>query len=810
MSNARNLAALLGNRSTVASDKLEDTGSGVTTYTSISDLPSTNSAGDMAFVDSSDRLYVSNGAGWYSVSIVNATPTIDSVLDSDGNAGPFILSTEGASTVITVTATDSDGTLITYTADADSDFGGLASLTQSTNVFTVTPFSEDSATTESGTITFKASDGIGLSTSQQTFQLSFSSVVTNANYTVALITTDGTTGDNETITDSSTNNHTVSQYGNASASSFSPYRHGGYSVYFDGSDDYIKAAGVTAIGTADFTFEAWIKPDNVTNSYGVVLGQDYTTDGPCLYVYQDDLQLWTQGSGSAAIDWTGILTAGEWQHVALVRNSGVMYLYHDGVQHSTTYSQTTSFADTDIGIGARHYDGNERFQGRISNARYVRGTAVYTGSYTVPTVDLTAVSGTELLLCNKPYIIDQSSSPKTLTLNGGVFVDPSSPFENAEYSKSDHGGSIYFDGTGDYVISTSSDFELGTSSAFSIEFWYYFVESRTHTLFDFYDDGIYGAGVLRVASNQVWLHDGSTNIFSIMRDIRVGQWEHFCWTRDSSNNHVFYINGEQVGTSTASTTLNVDTINLGRRGATENNTFMYGHISDFSLTKGSVTRSAAFTPPTSPLSSTGTTLHIKGTDSTIIDKAQGIWHIRPEGDCAGSTAQTKFADSSIYIPAAAKVNCKELNFGYGDFTIECWARSPSEASGYYGIFALEDRLMNTTATTGGLQLGFRTGNQFDLYHSDGTTATPSFTWTTNTWYHIALVRSGSTITLYVDGTSISTVTSSTNYKPFKFLTLGMYYNTSYPLLGYIEDFRLTDGLARYTSNFTAPTASLEG
>ena len=473
-----------------------------------------------------------------------------------------------------------------------------------------------------------------------------------------------------------------------------------------------------------------------------------------------------------------------------------MYLYHNGVQHSSTYSQTTSFADTDIGIGGRHYDGNERFQGRISNARYVRGTAVYTGSYTVPTENLTAVSGTELLTCNKPYIADQSSSPKTLTLNGGVFIDPSSPFGNEEYSKSNHGGSIYFDGSNDYVTTTSSNFALGTSRAFTIEFWYYFVESRTHTVFDFYDSTS-AVGKLAFTSTNVYLFDGSSNILALTRTQRVGQWEHFCWTRDASNNHVFYINGEQVGTSTASTTIDVDIIDLGRRAGAFNNTFMYGHISDFSLTKGSVTRSAAFTPPTSPLSSTGTTLHIKGTDSTIVDKAQGIWHIRPEGNSAGSTTQTKFADSSIYLPASAKINCKELNFGAGDFTIESWVRSPSANSGYYGIFALEDRLMNGTATTGGLQLGFRTGNQFDLYHSDGTASTVNFTWSTDTWYHIALVRIGSTITLYVDGTSIGTVTSSTNYKPFKFLTVGMYYNTSYPLLGYIEDFRLTDGLARY-------------
>jgi len=149
-------------------------GGGTTTYTAIGDLPSSGSeAGELAFVDSSDKLYIWTGEGWYNIAVINRTPTIQSILDSDNNPGPFTLSTFGATTTITVLAQDSDGFPVTYSALADSSFNGIASINQSSNVFTITPFSEDSATGASGTITFKASDGVNLASTISTFTLTF-------------------------------------------------------------------------------------------------------------------------------------------------------------------------------------------------------------------------------------------------------------------------------------------------------------------------------------------------------------------------------------------------------------------------------------------------------------------------------------------------------------------------------------------------------------------------------------------------------------------------------------------------------------
>ena len=83
--------------------------------------------------------------------------------------------------------------------------------------------------------------------------------------------------------------------------------------------------------------------------------------------------------------------------------------------------------------------------------------------------------------------------------------------------------------------------------------------------------------------------------------------------------------------------------------------------------------------------------------------------------------------------------------------------------------------------------------------------------TSNTWQHLAVVRNGNVYTLYVDGVSKATTTSSSTFSSGTDpVQLGVYGGTLYPAVGYFQDIRVTKGLARYTANFTPPTAELEG
>ena len=82
--------------------------------------------------------------------------------------------------------------------------------------------------------------------------------------------------------------------------------------------------------------------------------------------------------------------------------------------------------------------------------------------------------------------------------------------------------------------------------------------------------------------------------------------------------------------------------------------------------------------------------------------------------------------------------------------------------------------------------------------------------TANTWHHIAIVRNSGTWTLYIDGTSQGTNTNNGTYV-FADTTdwsFGAQGSNASDFIGYMQDWRISD-TARYTANFTAPTAEFE-
>jgi hypothetical protein len=174
MSRNSDIAKILG-RTEAANASNTALGSGaaggsLTMYDSIGLLPLSGvDSGSMAFVNSNARMYVNNGVGWYSATIVNNTPNWSvepsselTILDS---ATPLIVS---------VSATDSEGIPITYSGLAADSAQYLATISQDSSVFTFTPLTQsqlDSNQSEgfiadsgqnSFNYTFKASDGINI------------------------------------------------------------------------------------------------------------------------------------------------------------------------------------------------------------------------------------------------------------------------------------------------------------------------------------------------------------------------------------------------------------------------------------------------------------------------------------------------------------------------------------------------------------------------------------------------------------------------------------------------------------------------
>lgn len=137
----------------------------ITVYATVNDLPTTgNQAGDQAYVSGNNRLYLYNGSGWYNIALVNQTPSIS------GNSASYGLATDGTATVVTLTGTDPEGLPLTWSATTSGDTA-IATVTNSANVFTITPVTSGNGGTL--TVTFRASDGINIGTSNSSFQLSF-------------------------------------------------------------------------------------------------------------------------------------------------------------------------------------------------------------------------------------------------------------------------------------------------------------------------------------------------------------------------------------------------------------------------------------------------------------------------------------------------------------------------------------------------------------------------------------------------------------------------------------------------------------
>jgi hypothetical protein len=135
----------------------------------------------------------------------------------------------------------------------------------------------------------------------------------------------------------------------------------------------------------------------------------------------------------------------------------------------------------------------------------------------------------------------------------------------------------------------------------------------------------------------------------------------------------------------------------------------------------------------------------------------------------------------------------------GNFTVEMWVYFNNTTT--YVFFDM--RGIGTAAPNNPVLFWSNSASKIQAYINDDFRIT-SGTLNTAQWYHVALTRSGTTVTLYVDGVSQGTYTYSASITQ-----QALYVGTGSGLgsfNGYIDDLRITKGFARYTANFTAPTA----
>lgn len=199
-------------------------------------------------------------------------------------------------------------------------------------------------------------------------------------------------------------------------------------------------------------------------------------------------------------------------------------------------------------------------------------------------------------------------------------------------------------------------------------------------------------------------------------------------------------------------------------------------------------------------------LPFDGTDgaTSTVDESDNAHAITFNGDAQIDTAQSKFGGASLSLDGTGDYisisDDPSLRMGTEDFTIEFWVRIPSLPPVICGLFS------KGYYTAGGIDLYFQSNGYlyFDVEQSR-----LAYNWGANgfavdTWYHLAITRSGSNVDLWVDGVSVINRTSSVDLNSSANFHLGY---TAHYANGWFDDLRITKGIARYTSTFTPPTTA---
>lgn len=424
--------------------------------------------------------------------------------------------------------------------------------------------------------------------------------------------------------------------------------------------------------------------------------------------------------------------------------------------------------------------------------------------------------------------LDSSTNNLTITRNGNSTQGTFNPYNQPSSS-----GSAYFDGTGDYLDAANVDTNFGASANFTVEFWMYptIINSAVKAIIDPRTSDASAHPLIWInTSNQLYYFTTNANRIVGTTTLTANTWYHVALVRNNGTT-TLYLNGSVEGTPWADTVdyASSTTFRIAQRYAST--AFNYGgFITDLRVVKGTAVYTGNFTPPISPLRTSGTSSIYSNsgnvnttfaaantsllcnftnagiTDATGLNVFETVNQANVSTTVAKYTRAIAFDGTDDYLVAPYN---SAFNFGTGPFTIECWV--------YFRQFAANRMIFEnytSAATDGGYQFYYRTtGSSITFYGNGVVIAQSSFTGhVANTWYHVAAARDTSNnLRVFVDGTQYANVvySSNLNIAASSRPVVGIQAVTSTnDLDGLIEDLRVTKGVARYTGNFTPPTRTL--
>lgn len=442
--------------------------------------------------------------------------------------------------------------------------------------------------------------------------------------------------------------------------------------------------------------------------------------------------------------------------------------------------------------------------------------------------------------------VDKSPLPKTLVANGNVTTTNTMSRFNT--------GSMYFDGTTDWIAVTNTPDFYFNYSAFTIEAWIYINADSSPDAGGSRHGGIFGVNNPANTAVISFILVGNTTttgtgfLLEYMsgaamtsrasaQAISKGAWHHVAVCSDDKSVR-FYLDG--VGYATTPLAMNIpydatSIVSIGRAsGFSTWERYFNGYINDLRVTRGVARYITDFTPsidavPTFPYQPEGAIygpgdsnytsvvllLHSEGFEggTTFVDSGPAPKTFTAYGNAHISTTQSKFGGSSIYFDGSGDYlstpTSTDFDFGTGDFTIECFIR-PASITQSAIVVGRQDpsngMALQLVQVNSGITLTTRSQGGGTVYTFNGGTSL-----TSTGWHHIAATRQSSTARLWIDGVLVGSQADPSVLNCSRPLTIGIGDDTTlfFPYTGYVDDVRITKGVARYTAAFAAPTTPFE-
>jgi hypothetical protein len=370
----------------------------------------------------------------------------------------------------------------------------------------------------------------------------------------------------------------------------------GGSGYFDGSGDYLALPNNSIpLSNSDFTVELWVYP--LTNTkVNIVGGQGdaATAAGTSFVFYINTANTSDVYVGSTSYSVTSpTVPINQWNHVAYVRTGGTFSSFLNGVRVGTVGTLGTSSVNAGSTtyppcIGA-YSNGTFFLNGYISGCRLIKGSGGYnaaSSTITIPTAPPTAITNTAFLTNFTNAGIFDAAAKNDLETVGNAQVSTT----QAKFGTT----SMYFDGTGDYLLSPNTlSGNFGTGD-FTVEFWFYCGAQSTSyaTQIGTLDSATianswrFGTQLAGAAGVYFSYNNGTTttDITFTTTNYNNSAWHYAAVTRSGTTVRA-YIDGNQVGTNqTVSANFTARRIVVGAELYTP--TYYNGYLDEIRVTTG--------------------------------------------------------------------------------------------------------------------------------------------------------------------------------------------------------------------------------